>query len=87
MAAEEQDCTEGCGEDCKGHKWEIEPHPRSHFDVYVCDDDDDALEVLLEAAEQAWDQCGDGMERTIKIRRRPSQETRDPGLGWPFPRP
>lgn len=69
------DCNEGCADNCR-HKWQIEPHPYSNdFDVFVTDDDSRALEALKEAAEQAWDQCGDGMTRTITIRRAPEKET------------
>jgi len=52
-------------------KWEIEPHPynSSDFDTFVCDDDDQAREAVLAAAEGAWDQMEEGEEITIVIRR------------------
>jgi DNA-directed RNA polymerase subunit L len=69
-ADEPLDCDEGCDERSHKHKWEIEPHPYdSDFDVLVTDDDDDAAEAIREAAEQAWDQCEEGGEMIVKIRR------------------
>jgi hypothetical protein len=57
--------------DVEGHKykWEIEPHPYdSDFDVLVTDDDDAALQALLDVAEQVWDGMQSGDEQAIKIR-------------------
>jgi hypothetical protein len=73
----ERDCTEGCADDGHTHKWEITPHPySSDLDVFVTDSDNDARGAIEDAAEQAWDQCGDGMTRTITIRRRAVKETK-----------
>ncbi len=64
------DCDDGCGEDCAGHKWEVDPHPynRGDFDTYVTDSDQAARSAFLAAAEQEWDRCEPGEERVIKIR-------------------
>lgn len=65
----EHDCDEGCDGD-HTHKWQISPHPYSNdFDAYVTDDDQEARQAIATAAEQAWDQCGDGMTFTITIKR------------------
>jgi hypothetical protein len=70
LTSEEFDCDEGCDERPHKHKWEIEPHPHnSDFDVLVCDDDKDAWDAAFAALESAWDDCGLGEERVIKIRR------------------
>lgn len=50
------------------YKWEISPHPQtSDADSLVCDDDDEAREWFLAAAEAAWDDCAPGETRTITI--------------------
>lgn len=58
----------GCSSDCPGHKWEIEPHPQESGATLVVDSDDEALEWLLQVAEQVWDDMEPGEERIIKIR-------------------
>ncbi len=67
--SDERDCSEGCDGDHK-HLWEIEPNPySSDFDVYVSDDDREALDALKSLAEMLFDDCDTGEERVIKIRR------------------
>jgi hypothetical protein len=69
LPSDELDCDEGCSDDGHKHKWEIEPHPyNSDFDVYVTDDDSEALLALQKVAEDAWDGCEPGQEKVIKIR-------------------
>jgi hypothetical protein len=55
--------------DDRKYKWEIEPHPYTKdFDMYVTDDDEEALEAIKFAAEIAWDSSEEGEERVLKIR-------------------
>lgn len=51
-------------------KWNIEPHPYSKdYDIFVTNDDQEALDALLHAAEMyLWDDCEPGQERTLKVR-------------------
>lgn len=70
LTSEDMDCSEGCSDDGHRHAWEIEPNPYNNdFDVYVTDDEVEACVAIIEAAEQAWDQCEEGEEIVIKIRR------------------
>jgi hypothetical protein len=63
-----RDCLEGCAGD-HTHKWEITPHPQTDdADVLIVDDDEEALQFFLNAAEQAWNDCEPGETRTITIR-------------------
>jgi hypothetical protein len=63
------DAAEGCSCPDGSHKWEITPNPWSgDFDVLVTDDDQEALNAIKDAAEQAWDQSEPGDKRTITIR-------------------
>lgn len=66
----DRDCSEGCDDQCR-HKWQIYPHPSNSgdFDYLVCDEDQEARAAFLEAAEQAWDSCEIGKEKTISIMR------------------
>lgn len=67
--SEPTDCTDGCDHAPGFHKWEIEPNPwNGDFDVMVTDDDQEALNAIKDAAEQAWDQSEPGEERIIKVR-------------------
>lgn len=50
------------------HRWEIEPHYISDFDVLVTNNDGEAKEALLEIAENVWDAIEPGEERVIKVR-------------------
>lgn len=63
------DCVEGC-DGSHVHKWEVTPHPySSDFDTFVTDSDDEARSAIMHVAEQAWDQCSDGMTMTVTIKR------------------
>jgi len=52
------------------YKWNIEPHPYSKdYDIFVTNDDQEALDALLHAAEMyLWDDCEPGQERTLTVR-------------------
>lgn len=51
------------------HRWEIEPHYLTDFDVLVTNNDDEAREAILEIAEQhLWDGNEQGQERVMKVR-------------------
>ena len=52
----------------KSWKWEIWPHPYDHdYDYFVTDDDNEAREAILHAAEMyLWD-SNDGEERVLKV--------------------
>jgi hypothetical protein len=67
-AEDEPDCSEGCDHPDGFHKWEIEPSPSADFDYCVTDDDQHALQLLLDVAESKWDQMKPGEEVVIKIR-------------------
>jgi hypothetical protein len=56
--------------DAKDFRWNIEPHPYdSSFDVFVTDDDQEALAALLHAAEMhLWDGIEPGQERVLRVR-------------------
>jgi hypothetical protein len=55
------------------YKWEVEPHPYdSQFDVFVTNDDGEAINALLAAAEAGFDDMDAGDELVIKVRLRPS---------------
>lgn len=49
-------------------KWEVWPHPYdSYYDCYATDDDGEALEAILHAAEMhLWD-SNDGGERVLRV--------------------
>jgi hypothetical protein len=65
---EHLDCREGC-DGGHSHRWEVEPHPYdSDLDVFVCDDDETALQAALDAIEQRWDALVPGQQCVIKIR-------------------
>jgi hypothetical protein len=69
MAAEEIDCTDGCSHPDEFHKWEIEPNPHNNdFDVYVTDDDADALASAKLALENGWDNMEVGETFTVVIK-------------------
>lgn len=57
-------------EEGKKYKWEIEPHPydSQQYDVFVTDDDQQALQAISDAAEAAWDDIEPGQEKILKIR-------------------
>lgn len=78
MVTEEMDCSEGCSHPDGFHKWEIEPNPYGNdFDVYVTDDDAEALTSAKLAVENGWDAMAVGDELTITIRmnKRPPADT------------
>jgi len=53
------------------YKWEVEPHPYdSDFDVFVTNDDGEAIKALLAAAEQGFDDMGEGDELVLRVRLR-----------------
>ena len=56
--------------DGMNYRWIIEPHPYSKdYDVFVTNDDKEALDAILHAAEMyLWDDCEPGQERTLKVR-------------------
>lgn len=51
------------------HRWEVEPHYLTDFDVLVTNNDDEAREAILEIAEHhLWDDNEPGQERVMKVR-------------------
>lgn len=51
-------------------RWEISPHPYStDFDTYVTNDDEQARQAAMDAAEAAWDQMEVGEEIHVVIKR------------------
>lgn len=60
-------CREGCSDEPHKHRWEIEPHYDSDFDVLVIDDED-AWDEIIRVLENVYDDMAPGDERTITIR-------------------
>lgn len=51
------------------HRWEIEPHLITDFDVLVTNSDDAARRAILEIAESyLWDTNEPGQERVMRVR-------------------
>ena len=53
------------------YKWGITPHPYDplRYDVYITDNDQDALKAILDLAESyLWDSAVEGETRKISVR-------------------
>ena len=60
-----------CDDADEGHvyRWEIEPHPYStDYDTYVTDDDQQARQAAMDAAELLWDEMSPGDDVSVKIK-------------------
>ena len=60
-------------------KWNVEPHPYdSSVDVFVTDDDQEALNAIQRAAEMyLWDDIEPGQERVLRVRYNAKKVSRD----------
>lgn len=64
-SVQSDECDEG-----RVYRWEVSPHPySSDFDTFVTDDDDQARQGALDAAEAIWDDMDVGEERCVTIKR------------------
>lgn len=68
LPEDQRTCVEGCDHPDGYHKWEIEPHPQGKFDVYVSDDDHEALQAAQLTVERLWDEMKVGDEVKVIIR-------------------
>ena len=68
--------------DVRVWKWAISPHPYAdHFDVMVTDDDQQALEAILHAAEShLWDQHEGGTRKLeVSLAKNAEKQAKDGG--------